>query len=157
MRRITRVGIVTDRDDIRKLCEFLLLKPEGYPNYESWVRKAADEIRLGHKKAFACVRNDEMIADLILQRDKKDRLSLEIKNMRVDPRCEGNRIGSRILKLAEGFAAENGFRRIVGDIHSSDRKTINFFLKRGFSVLAEEKLYRKEQMETIVFKDIQGH
>lgn len=150
---IHKIQLLTTQEEAQKLYEFIIQFPLSYPDYFQWLEKCKRELEIGYKRAFYSTNsNGQIIGSIIFQPDKKDGKILELKNLRVDPSCEQQGIGSVLEILAELYAKEKGFKRIQGDAHQ-ENPVIKFMRKRGYRIEARESLYSAEK-EVVLYKDI---
>ncbi|MFA5382349.1 MAG: GNAT family N-acetyltransferase, partial [Candidatus Micrarchaeia archaeon] len=127
--KILKPVILSDPELIQTLYTFIKRFPLDYPDYELWLEKCKRELELGYKQG-AYITNSEgvILGSLIFQKHKQDSSILELKNLRVHPVFEGNKIGTKLIQTVEEFAKEQGFKRIQGDAHSSN-PVIDFMIK----------------------------
>jgi len=151
--RICKPVLLKDPELIQTIYTFVKRFSLDYPDYELWLDKCRRELELGYKNAVYITNSDGIIiGSLIFQKHKKDPLILELKNLRVHPVFEGKKIGTKLVRAVEQFAREQGFKRIQGDAHS-DNPVIDFMVKMGYFIDAEETLYTNKK-ESILCKDI---
>jgi RimJ/RimL family protein N-acetyltransferase len=151
---IQAIKLISDPEEIKRLYEFIQKFPYDYPNYMAWVDKCYRELQLGYKKAFICINDGEIIANLIFQKHKQDPKSLELKNGRVDERYRRRKIFTSLYRAVEHYAHENGFLRIIADTHIDNQSVITTLENQGFVIEAKENLYHKDKLEVILSKKI---
>jgi len=145
--------ILTDREEVGRLFAHIQQIPLDYPQYSEWLKKCRREVELGYKTAIV-TRNEQeaIVGSLIVQRDKKDWLILEPKNLIINSRYNQQGVGSQLINTLEAYARENCFKKIRGDIHE-DNPLKEFLIKRRFKIGARETLYSAET-ELIICKDL---
>ena len=150
---ISKIELLEDPVQIRKLYEFIRSIPLDYPSYEEWTKKCYKEILLGYKKALVCTLDSQIIGNLIFQPHKKDRSCLELKNGRVDQRYRRRKVFTRLCSLVEDYAIHQGYKKIIADAHIENTEVIETFKKLGFTVESQENLYNSK-LEVILVKDL---
>jgi len=151
---IEEIRLISDQKEIKQLYEFIKRKPLDYPGYLDWLEKCKRELELGCKKAFAYFAKDQIVANIIFQRHKKDPLVLELKNGRVDEGYSGRGVFRKLIDEVENYAKNEGFKRIVGDCHIENVEVIQVLEKLGFRVESAEKLYEKTRVESVLAKEL---
>lgn len=146
--------LITGPDEIKKVYEFIKQFPLDYPDYGRWLEKMKRELELRYKSGFFVTNKKGVIGSIIFQPHKQDSSVLELKNLRVLPSYEKKGIGAKLLKLAEDYAIEKGFKKLQGDAHEDNFKVIRFMLKHGFRRESKENLYLPSKIEVILSKEI---
>lgn len=135
---------IEDRD-IRPLGEFLESQDLGYPSYETWVRKTClPELYFGQKQGVCAIVNNAIVADVIFQCHEQLEGTLEIKNLRVNPRLRRTDIAHFLMKQAENCALQTGYKDLIADFRAGKNYSpglLTFLLFCGYRVLFKAELY----------------
>ena len=154
-----KISLIKDPIEIDSVYEFVKDQNLDYPNYDLWAKKCYRELKLGYKKAFAIVVNNQkgnpkVVGSLIFQKSKKEPSVLELKNGRVDKEFREKGIFTELLVQVEKYALENNFKKIIGDAHFDMQDMIQIMEKRGYKIEAHENLYSSNKIEVILTKDL---
>lgn len=148
---IIKVGNV---ELLKKLKKFLLSQNLDYPSYNAWVEKCIDEIGLGYKTAFLAFIKNKVVGDIVFQKDKTDSKRLEMKNLRIVPSHRGMKIASRLFYIAEKYAREEKYLRLIGDAPLGNSVIKLMTQKLGYKIDSAENLYSPDRKEIILIKDL---
>lgn len=146
--------LITEPEEIEQIYEFIKRFQYDYPDYLIWVEQCFRELQLGYKKAFVYKINNEIIASLIFQQHKTEPKILEMKNARVKPRYRRRKIFTSLYDAVEKYAKEKGFKRITCDTHKDNLPVIQTLKSLGFTIEAEETLYTRKRLESILSKNL---
>lgn len=118
---------VTDADYERELCirDEILRRPLG----QSLYADKGDENGDFHVAAYSGV---EMVGCLFLTPIDAD--TVKMRQLAVLERFQGRGIGKTMVRFAEKFAADRGYKRIILDARIVAE---NFYLKLGYTVESE--------------------
>jgi len=140
-------------EDAQAVFGFIKQFPLNYPDYESWLEKCKEELKIGSKHAFYVIGSKEpVVGSIVFQQHRLESQVLELKNLRVNPKNVRQTIGSWLEFLAEFYAKHNGYKRIQCDAHP-ENPVVSFMESRGYRIEAHETLYTAKA-EVILIKDI---
>ena len=146
----------TTLQDVRQLkglVDFLAKQNLDYPQYDSWVQRAEDELWQGYKSAVCAFSDGRLVGDVIHQPHKGVSRLLEIKNVRVHPDLRMRDFARFMLKQVEVEASLTGsYDALIGDVRPEQKESVNFLLNYGFRQVAVVPLYESAKPEIVVVK-----
>ncbi|OJV50448.1 MAG: hypothetical protein BGO31_13865 [Bacteroidetes bacterium 43-16] len=112
--------------EVLALRQEVLRKPLGLNLYEEDLSAELDA------QIFIYKTNDKVVACLLAMPADVD--SMRLKQMAVSETCRGKGIGNQLMKAAETFAQEKGFKTIYFHARES---AIPFYEKLGYQTLSD--------------------
>ena len=119
----------TEYKDALRLCEDILRKPLALSLTDADHARDEECFHLGGFDGLP------MIAVLLLQ--PVDGQTLQMRQVAVLPVLQGTGVGSQLIALAEGFARQHGFRRMIAHARGT---ALGFYLRIGYTAVGEEFL-----------------
>lgn len=131
----------------------LWIPQNDYPDFLDWAQKTHGELKKDAKRAIITLSRNNIIGIVIYQRHKKDKNTLEIKNLTVRPDTRGRYIASFLLKNAEVEGAKE-FRTdsVICDAKAKNLEVMHFLLRYHYKVAGRNDLYRLNSGKDIVYK-----
>jgi predicted GNAT family N-acyltransferase len=107
----------------------ILRIPLGLTFSKSDLEKDAHDVHIG------IFDKDILLASLILTDTQNN--TIKMRQVAVDDPLQGQGVGSQLVRFADNFAKEKGYKQI----HCNARKTaVPFYLKQGYNIIGEEFL-----------------
>ena len=131
----------------------LWIPQNDYPDFLDWAQKTHNELKSDVKRAIIALSRNNIIGVVIYQRHKKDKSSLEIKNLTVRPDARGRYIASFLLKNAEVEGAQEFHPEFITcDAKAKNLKIMYFLLRHHYKIAGKDDLYRLNSGEDVVYK-----
>jgi len=146
------IGLITDRDEVRRIYEFIKAHPLDYPNYADWIEKCRRQLELEEKGAIYEMSDGRIIGCIVYQQHREDRHCLEIKNFRVDTHHRHSGVGTRLEQRICRIARASHLHKVYCDVSPSNQDMITFLLNKGYILEDKEPLYTRNRMELIFSK-----
>jgi len=115
---------------------------DHYPDHKRWFDHAVLELIEGKRVAFGIYVPDLQVrstpslklAGSIMLKKKLYSDVVVLKNLFIEPEHQNIKLGTKLCDAAELYCAKGGFSRIFTEVPSSEIKTLNFLLSRGYHV-----------------------
>ena len=134
---ITRLLSDSEIDQLDRLLIPYLSKK--YPNFESWLQKAKNDIKEGSRIAFGEWAFGKLVSTIILKPTISG--TVELKSLFVDPDFQGMGRGPQIYEIAENQCLKMNFKKIVADTFCGDNDIVHFLIGNGYKIYGKEDLY----------------
>ncbi len=138
-----------DKGNVRKIQEnesipynLLLLADE--------TKEAIDKY-INLSEIFVLEKNDEFIGIYVLQ--PIDEENVEIKNIAVDEKFQGQGIGTYLLKDAEKRAKKEGFKILTIGTADAGKKQLYLYQKVGFEIYGKKKNFCIDNYPEPIFEN----
>ncbi|MBU2590122.1 MAG: GNAT family N-acetyltransferase [Nanoarchaeota archaeon] len=151
---IGEIKFLKDYKEVQKVYEFVKKFPLDYPNFFVWLDKCKKQLETGDKKSFYATSNGQIIGSVIFQTERKESSVLEIKNFRVAEEHSRKGVGSALEIMVCSYAKFNSYNKIQIDTHQNNLTMIQFLIKKGYTIEAEEYLYLLDKPEVILVKKL---
>ena len=131
----------------------LWIPQNDYPDFLDWAQKIHGELKRDVKRAIIALSRNNIIGVVIYQRHKKDKTTLEIKNLTVRPDARGRYITSFLLKNAEGEGARAFYNKLITcDAKARNLEIMHFLLRHHYKIAGRNDLYGLGSGEDLVYK-----
>lgn len=110
-----------------ELRDKILRKPLNLKFSSEQLEKEYSDIHI------ACFSDKDLIGCLILS--PIDDISVRMRQVAVDEKYQGKKIGTKMVKYSEEFAKNNGFKEMV--LHSRE-VAVPFYLKLDYKIISEK-------------------
>lgn len=149
---------VSDESDLARLRRFMLAQPQYYPEpgYGEWVDgKFLPRVDSGAAVAYLLLQDAQVCGDVGFHLLGPG--TVEIKNLRIDPKYRNRFYGRTALRVVEVEGAilagvEPGSLNIITDVTTSNFPGVEFFLRAGFNITDMQRLYSPVQDEYLLKK-----
>lgn len=142
---------IISKEEIEKLKKFLLGQKLDYPNYEDWVEKTVEEVKIGVKKAFGLFVG-KLVGDGVIRITASR--TVELKNFYIHPDSREKGNGTKLLEYIEDYCKKHGYSQISIDAYVEESTLVNFLIKNGFNFQARGDFYGKGKESYLLIKKL---
>ncbi len=146
------IGLISDRDEVQRIYNFIKAHPLDYPNYADWTEKCRRQLELEEKGAIYETYDTKVIGCIVYQQHREDRHCIEIKNFRVDPNYRKKGVGTRLEFRICSIARASHLHKVYVDVSPINHDMVTFLLKKGYILEAKEPLYICNRIELMFSK-----
>lgn len=145
---------IDSTQDIRKLIDFMAIRPLSYLEYDAWIQRSEPELYMEYKRAILAFSDLVLVGDVVYQKHKQLPNSLEIKNLRVNEKIRRRDFAHFMLKQVEAEAVKAGYGLILCDTRANQSDVLSLLQFSGFKEIVRAPLYDSNEEDVIFAKPL---
>jgi ribosomal protein S18 acetylase RimI-like enzyme len=110
-------------------------------NKKQLIKEVQNRFDKGHEIFFGYKQNDELVGYVTLKPFFPGYKHCEVYWLAVKKKCQGQGLGSKLMKFIEKYAKQNGFRKVCLYTGQNMKLTRKFYEKIGYKFINEFKGY----------------
>jgi len=110
-------------------------------NKKQLVKQIQNRFDKGHEIFFGYKQNNELVGYVTLKPFFPGYKHCEVYWLAVKKKCQGQGIGSKLMRFIEKYAKKNGFRKVCLYTGQNMKLTRKFYEKLGYKLINEFKGY----------------
>jgi len=106
-------------------------------NKKEMKKEIQDRFDRGHEIFFGYKQNNDLVGYVTLKPFFPGYKHCEVYWLAVKKKCQGQGLGTKLMKFIEKYAKKNGFRKVFLYTGQNMKLTRNFYVKNGYKLVNE--------------------